>query len=736
LILSDLLFRYSFDLIGYQSLDYSERRLKIEFKNPFILSVLLILSLLSFPRFFPATASTEKSPEGSDLYTANVLANGTVLVFKNSEQIAEIIPEVFTQGPQAWNYCPFEVWGKDSRFNGMADLPDQKKVRLSSSVTLSQSSIHIRYSMIPLQDVQVVKVRAGLFTPYQDWVGAPFHWGDRTGTILDERKGDAILAGADTETDSLGPAPKSGLILQWTAQGLHASLQDYRQWNPNLALTWDHHEPSDKPWLWKAGEEKDFDFTLALNRTITPLAEEGEKASSRFAGYWCGTSENEKNEKYRVAMRVAKNHRGQWDIHYSLLEEGYFNIEVSEKVTAVGSELRALSAKGNRLDLRLDSSGQFLDGNNKNGNKTFPVHLKRGLDFLLPRVDKAGNAVTEYGYQQPQTLSDGWAVGDLNQSPMDAKIVEKGITQILNQAFPHMQSVVLVQGSKLLLDEYFDGFGPGDEHQLRSVTKSVLSTLFGIASDRGLVNSGQKLYDYFPEYRGKPGWSDDKNKITLGMVLSQCAGFACDDYVPPEQSCLAAMYKSGDWLSYALSEELNRAPGTHYQYCNYCMIPLGAILARQTGMSVPDFAQKALYDPLGIQAHRWTSDPEGNAEVEGSHWLRPRDMAKLGYLYLRKGKWNGKQVLSENWVREATSIQAPRDGEKRHDYGYLWWEEQMPAGNRTVQVFYADGRGGQYIFVVPELDLVCALTAGNYGNRLLSKLPREFFKAYVLGAFP
>jgi CubicO group peptidase (beta-lactamase class C family) len=710
--------------------------LKFEFKNPSILSALLILALLSCSGFSPVLASPNKSPEGSDLYTADVLANGAVLVFKNSEQIAEILPEIFTQGPTAWNDCPFEVCGKDSRFNGMANLPGQGQVGLSSAVTLTPSSIHIRYSMTPLQDVQVVKVRTGLFTPYQDWMGAAFQWGDKTGTILDERKADAFLAGSDSQMDSLGPAPKGGLTLQWSAQGLYSALLDYRQWNPNLVMTWDHHEPSDKAWLWKAGDEKDFDFTLALNRTLTPLTQEGEKASNPFAGYWCGTSENEQNEKYRVAMRVAKNPRGQWDIHYSLLEEGYFNIQVSEKVTATGRRLRAVSAKGNNLDLRLDPSGQFLDGSNKNGDKTFQIHLKRGPDFLLPRVDAAGKVVTEYSYQPPQTLSDGWPVGDLNQSPMDPKVVKKGITQILNQAFPHMQSVVLVQGGKLLLDEYFEGFGPGDEHQLRSVTKSVLSTLFGIASDRGLVNSGQKLYDYFPEYRGKPGWSDDKNKITLGMVLSQCAGFACDDYMPPEQSCLAAMYKSGDWLSYSLSQELDRVPGTHYQYCNYCMIPLGAILARQTGMSVPDFAQRALYDPLGIEAHRWATGPDGSTEVEGSHWLRPRDMAKLGYLYSQKGKWNGKQVLSENWIRESTSIQAPRDGERGHDYGYLWWEEQIPAGNRTVKVFYADGRGGQYIFVVPELDLVCALTAGNYDSHTLSKLPREFFKAYVLGAFP
>jgi len=298
-----------------------------------------------------------------------------------------------------------------------------------------------------------------------------------------------------------------------------------------------------------------------------------------------------------------------------------------------------------------------------------------------------------------------------------------------------LQGLVVVQNGKLLLDEYFYGFGPGDDHELRSVTKSVFSTLFGIAFDQGLLRPEQKLYDFFPEYRGTAGWTADKDKITLGMLLSMSSGFACDDWAADHFGCLEEMIKSSDWIASSLSQPMDHEPGTHFAYCGSCLIPLGLILTKQSGLSVPDFAKKYLYDPLGIQAGPWWSSPDGITEIEGSHWLRPRDMAKLGYLYLKKGKWNGKQVLSEKWIQEATSPEGPQDPERYFNYGYLWWQEQMPFKDRFIQVFYAAGLGGQNIFVVPDLDLVCVVTAGNYKNDRLAWQSKEFFKAYILGSF-
>jgi CubicO group peptidase (beta-lactamase class C family) len=214
------------------------------------------------------------------------------------------------------------------------------------------------------------------------------------------------------------------------------------------------------------------------------------------------------------------------------------------------------------------------------------------------------------------------------------------------------------------------------------------------------------------------------------------SGFACDDFVPATD-CHFEMYKSSDWLDFVLSQPMNHEPGEHWAYCNDCLELLGAIIARKSGMSIADFAQKCLYDPLGIQARQWETGPNQVTEVCGSHRLRPRDMAKLGYLYFKKGNWNGKQVVSEKWVEESTKPQAitPKDEPRTFDYGYLWWQEQMPFKDQQIQVFNAAGLGNQYIFVVPELNLVCAMTAGNYKNSGVDENPAlDFFKVYILGA--
>ena len=217
--------------------------------------------------------------------------------------------------------------------------------------------------------------------------------------------------------------------------------------------------------------------------------------------------------------------------------------------------------------------------------------------------------VTHYDYQMPQTLTDGWTVGDLRKSPLDPERVSRGIDKILNRRFPNIEGLVVVQKGRLLLDEYFKGLGPGDSHQLQSVTKSVLSILFGIAQDRGLVATEDKLFDYFPEYRSQPGWKENKNQITLGNLLSMSSGLACDDWLPPGDNCNSEMWRSQDWLSYILTLPLDHSPGEHFAYSTSCMEPLGAILARKSGMTVPQFAQRVLYDPLGIEAHQWASGP-------------------------------------------------------------------------------------------------------------------------------
>ena len=327
---------------------------------------------------------------------------------------------------------------------------------------------------------------------------------------------------------------------------------------------------------------------------------------------------------------------------------------------------------------------------------------------------------------------DGLETADLRADKADLSRIEEGVGAVLDLGLDRVHSLVLLRHGKLVLDEYFYGYGPQDKQQLFSVTKSVFSTLFGIAQDQGLLNVSQKLYDFFPEYHSQRGWQRKKKQVTLGMLLSMTSGFACDDIGSP--STHAGMTQSQDWVSYCLALPLSHDPGTTWSYNGTSLQPLSFLLAERSGESISQFAREYLYGPLGIVGDNWVRGPRQITEVDAGHWLSARDMAKLGQLYLNRGLWNGKRILSEQWVEQATQRHAATNINFFHgnfDYGYLWYSTPVSWHGKNINTFFADGWGGQYIWLVPDLDLVAVMTAGN------GSLEGEFrfFEKYIVNAF-
>lgn len=151
-------------------------------------------------------------------------------------------------------------------------------------------------------------------------------------------------------------------------------------------------------------------------------------------------------------------------------------------------------------------------------------------------------------------------------------------------------------------------------------------------------------------------------------------------------------------------------------------------------MAFPEFAKKFLLEPLGIQQDTWVTGPGGVNRVDyGLEWT-PRNMAKLGQLYLNRGLWKGKRIISEAWVKEATSLHAPEGRAFGHDYGYLWHLKTMKFKGKTVRVFYANGYRGQEIFVSPDSDVVCVMTASSDDSSVYQQ-EEEIFEEYILGSF-
>jgi CubicO group peptidase (beta-lactamase class C family) len=152
-----------------------------------------------------------------------------------------------------------------------------------------------------------------------------------------------------------------------------------------------------------------------------------------------------------------------------------------------------------------------------------------------------------------------------------------------------------------------------------------------------------------------------------------------------------------------LDKPMAAAPGTQFNYCSGCSHLLSAIVQETTEMSPRDFADQYLFKPLGISNVKWDTDAAGTPIGGWGLWLTPRDMAKLGYLYLRHGEWNGQQIVSAQWVENATRTHTATDSDL--GYGYQWWTYP------SLAAFAALGRDGQTIFVVPDLDLIIVTTA-------------------------
>jgi CubicO group peptidase (beta-lactamase class C family) len=176
------------------------------------------------------------------------------------------------------------------------------------------------------------------------------------------------------------------------------------------------------------------------------------------------------------------------------------------------------------------------------------------------------------------------------------------------------------------------------------------------------------------------------------------------------------MWQHNDWMKYVLSRKMVNAPGKRFNYSSGLTLLLGGIIRNTTGMRADKFAEEHLFRPLGISNYTWYTRGDGTVNTFGGLVLTPRDMAKIGYLFLRHGDWNGRQIVSQEWVTESTKAQVTGDVVLGSGYGYQWWCGTTMIRNRSIETFYGAGRGGQHIFVVPALDTIAVFTSEPYDN--------------------
>ncbi len=300
----------------------------------------------------------------------------------------------------------------------------------------------------------------------------------------------------------------------------------------------------------------------------------------------------------------------------------------------------------------------------------------------------------------------------------DARV--QGLPELRNT-----ESLLVVHGGEIVFERYYRGRSPDDLADTHSVTKSFTSAVVGALVSDGTLDLDTSLASLVAAASmSEPA----KHEITLRHLLTMSSGLCADGRW---ELCEVALH-GGSWIETILGAPLRSVPGAEYTYNNGAVHLLSAVVREAAGASLGSVAAQRLFSPLGIDRYEWPSDPEGYEIPSGHLLMTPRDMAKLGLLFLRKGEWEGAQLIDAAYVDAATARQAPgRPLPEGVGYGFLWWVDDLA----RPPAFFAGGHGGQYIYVVPALDLVVVTTADAYaGPRPFGRALRILIESYIARA--
>ena len=332
--------------------------------------------------------------------------------------------------------------------------------------------------------------------------------------------------------------------------------------------------------------------------------------------------------------------------------------------------------------------------------------------------------------------TEGWMRSIPAGQELDGELLDGLVAALRENEIRNIHSLLIVRNGRLVLEEYFNGHGAEELHELQSVSKSFTSALVGIAISRGEIEDvNQKVLVFFPKMDHIANVDARKRRMTLEDLLTMRSGTDYHERGPGSPHFELNSMSRG-WTKFILDRPMIAEPGTSFRYDSGAVILTSAILQARTGIHADAYAEKHLFAPLGIERARWYRNAEGHPHTGGGLHLRSLDMAKLGLLYLRKGRWEEKQILPASWVADSLSRQVELEGRRNRvvGYGYWWWVLPPAPGGRGKQDIYgAFGFKGQYIFVVPEHDTVVVVTAGARGWNE-QNAPIEFLYTHILKA--
>jgi CubicO group peptidase (beta-lactamase class C family) len=394
-------------------------------------------------------------------------------------------------------------------------------------------------------------------------------------------------------------------------------------------------------------------------------------------------------------------------------------------------------------NLTLSQNGRKMNGTFDAQADTITLPLLDSAPALLLTRRKDHDAIgyyprvlpedERYVYHKPIQENDGWPTAPLAEVGLREQPLARFIEQIL-QSSPEenllpLQSLLIARHGKLALEEYFYGFSSDRPHDTRSAGKTWATMLVGVAREHGTrLGPETAVYPLFKQYQPIANWDERKAKLTLRDLMTMTSGFACDDsndQSPGQEDRMQGQTEQPDWYKYTLDLPMVKDPGGDQAiYCSADINLIGGVVEQATGKWLPDLFEQDFAQPMQIQEYYLNLMPTGGAYMGGGLYMRPRDLLKLGQLYLNGGAWNGKRVLDKAWVEESLRARSTlRDPVGMdHQYGFAWHIYHFDVGRKIYHMYFAGGNGGQLVMIFPELDMVVNYNGGAYGQ------PQKFFR--------
>ncbi|MGC1380013.1 MAG: serine hydrolase domain-containing protein [Candidatus Baltobacteraceae bacterium] len=479
---------------------------------------------------------------------------------------------------------------------------------------------------------------------------------------------------------------------------------------------------------------------MALTALVLPAA---------LAGLWLSTQTppatenlwiqpaNDPWPRYSVAVTPVDE-----TMHYFLVvraePDGTVRAFVRNPEANLGAALgtRTVVADGAQLILRAPDSAGVTARLNADGTLTLealPFGL-RTLTFHHPSTDELRwyypAASTRWSYRPPVEGDDGWPVGTLAQAGLREAPIAALMREIVAERSPelrspYIQSVAIARHGRLVLDEYFYGFAASVPHDVRSAGKSVTALMVGRAiGDTGRFTPQTPVLAALPQYL--PLAHDDARKqaMTVADLMTMSSGLACDDNdddSPGSESRMQGQSAQPDWYKYTLDLPMLYQPGSRAIYCSAGINLLGAIVSTATGTRLDRYFYERFARPMQFgQYAMWLMPPPTSAAyMGGGDYFRPRDFLKFGQLFLSGGGWNGRQIVDDAWLRASIvqrSVMDPGAAGGGDRYGYGWHLSTLAVDGKAYDLINAGGNGGQLLVIVPALDMVAMIAAGNYGQ--------------------